>query len=160
MMKKSLAVMAMTIALAMSAMPVALAGGAADKATGDVTWTSQPGVEGYRTVFDAHEDRDGRPAKGEVTFYHPDGGKRIVDIECAEIDGNEGSFAGPVTYADGAFAGSEGVYYVHWVQDNATPGEEGDGIGSMPGDCSDLGWVGGGTVTDGNLQVHAGESEA
>lgn len=132
-------------------------GGAHDRATGDVTWTSAPGVEGLRTEFDAHSGAPGdRPDRGTVTSYHPDGGTRIVDVECAYVSGNEAWFGGDIIYADGEYAGQTDDDILYWVQDNDIPGTAGpDMIGSWRDlDCDDLGdWQGGGTVTAGNLNV-------
>lgn len=153
-------VLALALVLATVTTTTAFAKGPHLKATGDVTWTSAPGVAGYRTVFNAHQDAPGKKAeRGNVTLYHPDGGMRTTDVECVLIEGNEAWFGGTVTAADGAFAGQVGDKVLWWVEDNGQPGADpADKIGATRGfanPCAKLGdWTGGGTVTDGNLVVH------
>ena len=133
-----------------------------NKATGDVIWTSAPGLAGYRTVFNAHDNAPGEQSdRGIVILYHPDGGMRVTAVECVEVIGNEAWFAGEVIEADGAFDGQVGVKTIYWAKDVGTPGASGDMIGATKGfadPCSQLGtWRGGGTVTAGNLKVHTYE---
>jgi len=148
-----------TVAVSVSAQ------GSHAKATGDVTWASGPGVEGYRTVFDAHVGAPGKHSeRGSVVLYHPDGGMRAMDVSCAMIEGNEAWFAGEVYAADGAFDGQIGKKVIFWVQDNGQPGSDpADKIGAtkqFANPCAKLGdWTGGGTVTDGNLKVQEVEEE-
>ena len=80
-----------------------------NKATGDVYWTSAGGLEGLRTVFDAHQGAPGKLSeRGTVTMYHPDGGMRVTEVTKVIVQGDEAWFCGEVVEADGAFEGQVG----------------------------------------------------
>ena len=143
-MKKTLLLMAMVVALAMSALAPAMAkGGPHDRATGDITWESARGAT-IETTFNAHDGAPGsQPNRGSVT-QTSGAGTTTVDLDCVIVDSDKAFFSGenqsgaPVIFyadADGTFGS--------WTNPN-TPNQ----------DCTDR-WVGRGTVVDGNLKIHS-----
>ena len=154
-MKKTLLVMALAIALVLSMMATALAnGGPHDRATGEVTWEIPGGPLAGDTVYTKFNAHDGAPGskgttedRGTVTTTHK-GVTRTVDLDCVQIEENEAWFSG---------VDNNGAPVVFYVQDNATPGADGDLFNQWTNSeytCTD-GWSVGGEVLDGNLKVHS-----
>lgn len=175
-MRGTLLVMAMAIALALSMMSTAFAGGSADKATGTVEFTNPYGPRA--AYFNAHEEKDGRPAKGEFTYavVESDGSYTpwiTMDVTCAYIDGDTATawFAGEVTYSiHPSFSPGDG--WAVKAVDNGDPatdgpdflGWSGSQVDSVAAACdlaaSSFTPSSAGAMTDGNLKVHAEGSEA
>jgi hypothetical protein len=142
-MKRTLLVMGMVIALAMSTMAGAMAKGPHDKATGDITWVSALGAT-IHTTFDAHDGAPGsQPDRGSVTQTSA-AGVTTVDLDCVIVDGDEAFFSG--TNQSGApvifYADAYGTFG-SWTNP-----------GTATQTCNDR-WVGRGTVIDGNLKIHS-----
>ena len=127
----------------------AFAGGPADKATGTVGGPPR----GWRADFNAHEEVDGRPAKGTMRMWSDEVNRElellIVDVT---VEGNEAwftancisdSWVGHPHYRVGH------LLYVH-VEDGGSPGTN-DYIGWLwDNPIITNRWQ----VTDGNLVVH------
>jgi hypothetical protein len=158
-----LLVVGMFVALAIPA-----AAGNHAMATGDVYWTNASGrIAGIHTTLSLHEDAPGSVSefddRGWVYQYVPPtdtspAKEALIRVDCVLIEGSEAHWGGWVVAASGGY--TVGGSMVGWLDDQATPGANGDGIGSyydhFSNPCSSeaLAWTGGGTVTGGNLKVH------
>ncbi len=146
-MKRTLLVLGMVLALAMSSMAAAGMGNHPhDKATGDITWEAVNGAV-YETVFNAHEGAPGsQPDRGYVTTTDKYDVETTTELDCVIVEGDEAFFSG---------TNSNGDPVIFWARDNAQPGGE-FGQWTNPNTtsqtCEDM-WRGGGTVLDGNLTV-------
>ena len=124
----SLVVMAMVIALALSTMAMASAGGPADKATGDGYWVNDWGS--YYGEFNAHEavgtegERGYRAAKGDLFQDQGDGSFR-VNVTGVIIGSDYACFWGPAYDSRGVFDDQERDDVNRWTYVTA-----GDGPGS------------------------------
>ncbi len=152
---KRLLVLAMSLGLVAAMAVPALAGGAADKATGSFVYKDVKIVS-----FNAHEEMDNRPVKGNlwispnaIDFY-------TVDIEWADIDPDAGTacFGGTIS-AEGFYAERDGKTQAFYAKDNGEPGAGEDlfrAYGTNTTTCPpDLDPQ---MVLTGNLQVHAGSA--
>ncbi|MFW6117115.1 MAG: hypothetical protein ACOC6G_00845 [Thermoproteota archaeon] len=137
--------------------------GPAEKATGDV-WTTNDADKRHHFWFNAHENKDGRAAKGMAYLRNYLGDpeeydvNRALDIEVdtVEVDGNKAMFSGIVIYdnfdpSHPNYRVGERLYF--YVEDGGTPGRNGDVI--------EWGWSSGiplsytGDIYEGNLVVHS-----
>ncbi|MGC9308877.1 MAG: hypothetical protein ACP5FL_08905, partial [Thermoplasmatota archaeon] len=139
--------------------------GPAEKATGNVT-LYEPYDGGYRVVdFNAHEAKENREAKGEMTdyVYDPDDNLRRIfeyDVHYVNVDGDYAHFGALCTYD--SEDGLTGQWLYVKVLDGGTPGTEGDAMGWRWGSESQVeDWVNNGGATGwwrtpiaGNLVVH------
>lgn len=158
--------MATVVALVLVAALPLSAGPNKNKATGSVEWTNQAGDAHVYTEFALH-DRDGDDVRG--SHYYQEVDKPIdgvidtwieVEITCVVIDGDKARWTGIV--ADSNDDLHNGKLIKGSIQDIATPGADGDKIGSYlgysntPVNCTTAGFTSfplGGTVTSGNLTV-------
>jgi hypothetical protein len=163
---KSLLVVGVMLVLVLAlALPV-LAGGAASKATGSGEWSNVIGV--YQTVsFNAHEAKDGRPAKGSLYQEELSGAWTFtVDVDNVMVfeEASYACFGGYITSGAGTFANMVGKYRWTLVKD----GGEGTGAmdylrGYQSSPSSPPDWCTGGDTAlneafyGGNVQIHAGQ---
>lgn len=149
------------------AMP-AFAGGSADKATGSGDWINGQGLDFY-AEFNAHEGKDGRPAKGSLYQNLDDGtGGFTVEVDAVMVFDGYACFGGNTDSAWGTYASHLNEY--RWT----TVVDGGSGLTETGDDYLRGGWVGtsapswclnGDTASNnawygGNVQIHYGGSEA
>lgn len=160
--KAAFTMLAAAMAVAGFGASSAIAGGAADKATGDVNW----GEDLRHAEFDAHAAMGNRPAKGTLFQEHAADdehgpGAFSVDVEGVVVDGDTACFWGETHGATGTFADHNGETRVTKVVDGGEPGVGVDSVqgrwsSADPQDvCDDMNAPAGHT-TSGNVQVHAG----
>lgn len=147
------------------------AGGPADKATGSVTTVANKAGVYFAVVFDAHEGKDGRPAKGDFALTKYDADDTVqwlqeYEVKYVRVEGDVAYFG--AMRRDGS---RRGHWYCIYVLDGGTPGRKGDRVSWQRPD--DLGtdahalydawvsdWVanatatGGRRIVAGNLVVH------
>lgn len=143
---------------------IAVAGGPANKATGDVTRLRVGSVDNMWTlVFNAHEEKDNRSAKGMAIAEQVDGnGFWQAEVSCVKVvDASTAFFGGQVTDGNTTFVGQ---YVLLKVVDGGEPGIGADQVYSAVATestflnfCEDpegaeiaAEW----SVVEGNLQVH------
>lgn len=161
-------VLVLGLALALLVAGTASARGPAEKGTGFIM-LYEPWDGGHREVdFNAHEAKDGRPAKGSMVddVYGPTGLWRrtfMYSVHYVRVEGDYVHF-GAYCYYD-----SNGTHAGRWLyvkaQDGGTPGRAGDGIGWKWGsETAVANWVTFGSTTGwwrmpiaGNLVVHTYE---
>jgi hypothetical protein len=140
---------------ALQALASVPARGPAEKATGSFGFHAYG--NDYWVEFNAHEAKDGRPAKGTYYTYTNNVKGWEAEIECVNVDGSYAYFAGPVVGA------SKWAYIV--VYDGGTPGRKGDLNWSyFKDETTARNWVAAGhiepwspmpyVVNSGNLVVH------
>lgn len=141
-------------ALMLTALAGPVAAKGPEKATGGVGWTGPRGPR--HAGFNAQAD------KGQLEITDFDGSSLHVAVECLKVVNGAAWFGGEITKATGAFdPGRVGEGLVTKVEDNATPGSQGDRIGNRgAGDaddaCDDVEAMVAVTMRDvesGNLQV-------
>ena len=134
----------------------------APKATGGVGFLGFDNTP-RNAQFNAHEAKDGRPAKGMLRQTRPDTGDHfVVDVTCVDVDGIEAFFGGVVTQGTGAFASRVGQGIYATAEDNGEPGAAGDEFRPLfvASEAVACAMVASQTplarfmVTSGNLQVH------
>ena len=151
------------LSMGLSASPAILAGGPADKATGSVELgEASPGVY---FVFNAHEEKNGRPAKGQIYMLTPEGYYSQWHVGCVLVESPMAWFVGELTLTTDPDLQVGSALWVN-VTDNGTPGTNGDTVAlavSAPGTaeslCEDLTTPPAEAVAlpvlSGNLVVHA-----
>lgn len=151
----------------------AAAAGSPDKATGSGTWTNVGGA--VRTVdFNAHEPRDGKPAKGTLVQAAADGSFSFtVDVDDVTVyeDLGYACFGGYITAATGTAINRIGDYRWTMVKDGGEGADAEDylqgrsssefpfaGPGNPPGFCLNGNPGANEAFSGGNVQIHAGKS--
>lgn len=158
--KISTGAIATLVALASFASPTLAAGKAAPKATGGLTL----GNPSQQISFNAFDNGASNLDKGQVeyqNFEYPGGLHYTANVLCANVNQatNEAWFMFQIP--DG-YPGLSGLYVVSYVQDNGTPGTNGDIYGHTATSDLDaaLSMCENGTavstypITGGNLVVH------
>ena len=148
----------LSLTLATTTLALPNGAGPAEKATGEV-WTTNPVGKVHHFWFNAHKEMGNRPAKGYAALRNYLQGEtevnRAIDIEVdtVEVDGNTAYFSGLVVYDNFNQRLGDRLYF--YVEDNGTPGREGDMI--------QWGWTVGpplsftGQIYEGNLVTHTYE---
>jgi hypothetical protein len=147
------------------AVPVS-AGGPTDKATGDMDWVRNGSHRS--AVFNAHEQMDNRPAKGQVTQYAYDSSGAVatyfvIDVDTVEVYDDWACFGG---YAVDASPGYPylGAYRVSIAIDGGEPGYGVDYFGGwFNADMDDCGAIKAAAMSqnwavEGNVQIHLGKA--
>ena len=116
-MKKTLTVMTMVIALALSAMTIAFA--SSDRVTGDVAWTNPQNLE-QSASFVAMTGPKGE-TRGEVEVWREDYGTFYGTVTCVAQDGNSAVFAGYMDEAASDATAYTGYFQIR-VTDNGPGG--------------------------------------
>ena len=121
-MKKVLSLAVMVIFVLGVFSVIAFAGGPANKATGDVTRLRDGSVDNMWTlVFNAHEEKDNRSAKGMAIAEQVNGnGFWQAEISCVDVvDASTAYFGGQVIDGNTTFVGQ---YVLLMVVDGGEPG--------------------------------------
>lgn len=151
---------------------VAMAGGPANKVTGDFVRLkgdgTNPNATAYECEISAHEVTEKRPQKGFMYCSCGDGNSWEIDFSNANTfvsvfeDGETALIGGMVTAAEGSQSSLLGKFVGFEIHDLGEPGAYNDWSVHAIFDTAEefWGWSenGGGnhhyTVTEGNLQVH------
>ena len=128
-MKKLALLMLMAVLVLGLIVSVVVARGPSNRATGSV-WLDHGDNYNRYVEFDAHAERDGRPAKGAIYWYqwqgpqewHETSPRHVVEVKCVEVDVDTAWFAGP---------GSDGRWLVMKVRDVGTPASDGDEVSAV-----------------------------
>ena len=128
-MKKLALLMLMAVLVLGLIASVVVARGPSNRATGSV-WLDHGDNYNRYVEFDAHAERDGRPAKGTIYWYqwqgpqewHETSPRHVVEVKCVEVDVDTAWFAGP---------GSDGRWLVMKVRDVGTPASDGDEVSAV-----------------------------
>ena len=128
-MKKFALLMLMAVLVLGLIASVVVAGGPANRATGSV-WLDHGDAWNRYIEFDAHAERDGRPAKGTIYWYQWQGPQEwnetspshVVEVKYVEVEGDTAWFA--------AGPGSQG-WLVMKVRDVGTPASDGDEVSAV-----------------------------
>jgi hypothetical protein len=135
--------------------------GPAEKATGKV----QVDVRGWWLDFNAHEAKDGRPAKGEALAWSDEVGRTIeLTVKYVKVEGNEAWFAAQAT--SDTFGTLVGRWLFVYCMDGGSPGSKDQiawdwdsGTDSVPDAASRVDAMETPnnlhTIIEGNLVVHA-----
>ena len=127
-MKKLALLMLMAVLVLGLIASVVVARGPSNRATGSV-WLDHGDNDNRYIEFDAHAEREGRPAKGTIYWYqwqgpqewHETSPSHVVEVVYVEVVGDTAWFAGP----------KSGRWLVMKVRDLGTPASDGDEVSAV-----------------------------
>ncbi len=102
---------------------LAFSAGPANKVTGNVTRLRQSDLKESTFIFNAHEPKDGRPAKGLVTIEGLNYNVYLeIQIDFVKVDSATTAYFGGKTIASNVSNPAVGHYAMFYVEDIGEPG--------------------------------------